>query len=66
MLWTSPLTDDVWLDCFASEVTFCTEPSESGIHPSLLQTTQRDVSSNEGDSCTAYNKKVQLTYETMG
>ena len=32
----------------------------------LLQTTQRDVSNNEGDSCTTYNQKVQSTHEKMG
>jgi hypothetical protein len=53
------LSDDGWI---VLQVTICSEPDESGIHLSLQQAMQGDVSNNVGTSCTTCNNKIQSTY----
>jgi hypothetical protein len=53
------LNDD---GCIVLQVTICSELDESGIHLSLQQAMQGDVSNNVSNSCSTCNNKIQSTY----
>jgi hypothetical protein len=53
------LNDDGWI---VLQVTIRSKPDEIGIHLSLQQAMQGDISNNVGDSCTTCNSKIQSTY----
>ena len=60
-----PLNDDDWI---VLQVTFCSEPDESGIHQSLMYSRQCKEMFRimyACNLCTAYNKKIQLTCVKM-